>query len=344
MNFVSLLGVTDMQSVVMISLTVVLLAFIAFYSVAEIAIFSLSRLRLDYLIRQGNPRAQVVKRLLDEPDEFLASILIGNTIAHTLAPVLAVAVLTVWLGNEAGYIAASVGMTLLILFVGEIIPKVLASQYPERLSFFVALPAAWMLSVSKPFVWLSTRFTDLIFAMFGMKVHARKIGISRDELKHLVSLSREEGVLAADEGKMLHAALAFHDRRVVDIMIPREKIVGVDLAMNQDQMLKIVNECGYTRLPVYEGTIDNVRGIIHSKDLLNMLLFKNLIVFQDLMRDPCFISSGSKISEVLKLFQQKHLHVAVVRDAGGRIAGLVTMEDILEQIVGSIEDEHDTVS
>lgn len=322
--------------------TAALLAFIVFYSIAEIALFAFSRIRLDFLVQGKHPRAALVQKLVRKPDELLSAILIGNTIAHTVAPVLATLLCMSFIARrDTAAVAASVGMTLAILFVGEIIPKVLAAQRAEQMSLRIAPWMAGVMWVSKPFVWVTTKVTDVVFGLFGVGVQQHVPTVTRDELRHMVGVSGEAGHLEQAERDLLQKVLAFRDKTARDVMIPREKIDALDVRLGQQDAVAHVAEHGFTRIPVFDGELDNVKGLLHSKDLVNMVLYGKVIVWQDLIREPFFVREEERISEILKTFQRHRFHLALVRDAQGRVVGLVTMENILEEIVGEIHDEHD---
>ncbi|OHB69896.1 MAG: hypothetical protein A2W23_05675 [Planctomycetes bacterium RBG_16_43_13] len=330
-----------MTTIVLSVLTVLLLLCVFYQSLAEIAFFSISRLRLDYLARQGDKRALVVQNILKKPQTLLSAVMISNTVAHTVAPIIAAVVFVSFLDAEIGYTIASVVMTLIILIPCEIVPKVLASHYPEKVAFAIAEPTKIMIYTLKPFIWLTKNISNIFFRAVGIKIKPRDLTISREELRHMVKLSGEAGHIHVDEHKLLRAIFAFNDKLVSDVMIPRDKMIAVDIKKSQQEMVEFINNQGYTRIPVYEGNVDNIKGVIHAKDVLNALLYKELIIFQDLIREPYYISKEQKISEVLKMFQQDKLHIAVVKDESGKTAGVITMEDILEEIVGEIEDEFD---
>jgi CBS domain containing-hemolysin-like protein len=157
----------------------------------------------------------------------------------------------------------------------------------------------------------------------------------------MIEVGREAGQIKADEGTMLRRVFEFTDRTAAEVMVPRQQVVALDRELSKEEMLRIVTEEGYTRLPVYEGTLDKIIGIVHAKDLLSMLIYEELIVLSDLIRGPFYVRDTDKISEVLRQLRRRKMHMAIVRDDNHKVVGIITMEDILEEIVGEIADEHD---
>jgi putative hemolysin len=296
---------------------------------------------LDYLARKGDRRAVTVSKLIREPDELISGILICNTIANTVSPILVAAIAIRIFDIRTGFIVASISMTIYILFMGEIIPKIIAAQFSEKVSFFVAKPAEVMMRIVFPLVRVVTAITDGIFSTLGVKLERPRPRITRDELKHFVKISGEEGFIAPDEHEMLYAVFSFSDKLAGQVMLPREMIVGVNIKRPIEEIMQMVSEHGYTRYPVYEENLDNIIGILHSKDLFSAILYREAIVLQDLLRPPMFVSKDMKVSRLLKSFQKQRFHIAIVKDENGKVAGIITMEDILEEIVGEIEDEYD---
>ncbi|MDQ7779691.1 MAG: hemolysin family protein [Planctomycetota bacterium] len=332
------------MTVVSLVSTCVAIAFLlvlsAFFSASETAAFALGRLRLDYLTRRGNLRAATLQRMLREPDEFLTTILVGNNIVNTVAAVLGTSV-AIFLFKEHAVLISAVVMTLLVLIVGEIFPKVLATQFSERIAMATARPFVMMRVILMPAAKVFTYLIDLVFWLFGIRVVPRQAKVTREELRHAVHVSAESGFLKGGEAGMLHRVFEFNDRLTKEVMIPKDKMVMLDKKMSFDEMLAVVTEQGYTRLPVYEESPDNVVGMIHSKDILNLLVYREVFILEDLIRKPDFVAATQPISEVLLTFQKERRHIAVVLGDGSLPVGLITMEDILEEIVGEIGDEHD---
>lgn len=317
-----------------------LLMFSALFSCTETAVFSVGKMRLDYLARREDRRAILLQKLLRQPDELVITILVGNNVVNTLATVLATSI-AFFLLREHAVLVTTVGMTLLLLVVGEIFPKILATQYAEPLALTLAQPFTTIRLALLPIVKMFTTITNFGFGLFGVKVEGRRLRVTRDELRHAVRVSAESGHLKGDEEGMLHRVFEFNDRLACEVMVPKEKMVMLNKKASRDEILTILTEQGYTRLPVYENSPDNIVGIIHAKDVLNLLVYKELFILDDLIRKPRFVSAKQPISEILRAFQKERRHIAIVVDEKNVPVGLITMEDMLEEIVGDIEDEHD---
>jgi putative hemolysin len=312
----------------------------AVFSCTETAVLSIGKMRLDYLTRRSDRRAILLQRLLRQPDELVATILIGNNIVNTVATVLATSI-AFFLLKEHAVLITAVGMTLLVLVVGEIFPKVLATQFSERLALTLARPFTTIRIILLPVVKVFTTITNLGFGLFGVKVEGKRLRVTRDELRHAVRVSAESGHLKGGEEGMLHRIFEFNDRLAQEVMVPRERMVLLNKKASREEILTVLTEQGYSRLPVYEDSHENIVGIIHAKDILNLLAYKELFILDDLIRKPRLVFAKQPISEVLRIFQKERKHIAIVVDEKNLPIGLITMEDVLEEIVGDIEDEHD---
>ena len=316
-----------------------LLILSACFSATEIAMFSFRKTKLALLVKQQNATAILIQKILSEPDKLLGTILIGNNIVNTSASVLATA-LALYFFGEKGIFIAMVGMTLILIQFSEVMPKVLASQYWERFSFALARPIRVLYYVVYPINLLLSAINRLALMPFNIKIQHRKPMITKEELKHIVSLSTESGHLQEAETFLLMNVFEFADRLVSEIMIPKEKMMALDVKLPPDKVMELITEKHFTRIPVYEDNIDNIVGILHTKDYFNVVCYKDIIATLDLLRKPLFTPSQTRISELLKEFQKKHSHMAIVRDEDNKTLGLITLENILEQIVGEIRDEH----
>ena len=316
-----------------------LLILSACFSATEIAMFSFRKTKLAMLVKQQNTTAILIQKILTEPDKLLGTILIGNNIVNTSASVLATALALHFFGKN-GIFIAMVAMTLILIQFGEVMPKVLASQYWERFSFAMARPIRILYYIFYPINVLISAISRLSLKPFGIKIQHRKPMITKEELKHIVSLSTEGGHLQESETFLLMNVFEFADRLVSEIMIPKERMMALDVGLPADKIMELITEKHFTRIPVYENSIDNIIGVLHTKDYFNVVCYKDIIAPVDLLRKPLFTSGKARISELLKEFQKKHSHMAIVRDDDNKTIGLITMENILEQIVGEIRDEH----
>ena len=335
---------------------VILILLNAVFVAAEIALVTVRRTRIDQLVDEGNRAAGRVKKLINQPGRFLAVIQLGITFIGFLAAAFAGVSLTVELdrflqGFEllrpySGAIALIL-VTALLSFVtiifGELVPKSLALAHPERYSLLLAGPVDLMGRVLNPIVWLLTRVTNSINRLLGVKDVVQN-QISTEELKLLVERGGEQGILEAEEEQMINAVIELGSRRVHEVMVPRIAIAAVPASATFDDAIETIVEHGHSRLPVFEESIDEVLGILYAKDLLPFLreAAGPPPDIKLLLRTPVYIPESMTVDDLLHEFQRRKVHIAIVLDEYGGTAGLVTIEDLLEEIVGEIQDEYDT--
>ncbi len=333
----------------------VLIALNGLFVAAEIALVTMRRSRIDQLIDEGNRTALRVKRLVAEPGRFLAVIQIGITFIGFLASAfagvsLATSLKTVLeqLGVSPGYSGAIALVTVTILLslftivFGELVPKTLALAHAERFALTLTRPVELLGRFLGPVVSLLTVITRAITRPFGGD-SVREAQMSTQELKLLVERGGEQGILEAEEEQMINAVIELGDRRVHEVMVPRTAIVGLPSTATMEEAIDKVVEEGHSRVPVYEESVDEVIGILYAKDLLPFL--KNSSQgrpsLRTLLRTPVFVPESMSIDDLLHEFQRRKVHLAIVLDEYGGTAGLVTIEDLLEEIVGEIQDEYD---
>ena len=335
---------------------VILILLNAVFVAAEIALVTVRRTRIDQLVDEGHRGAGRVKKLINQPGRFLAVIQLGITFIGFLAAAFAGVSLTVELdrflqGFEtirpySGAIALIL-VTALLSFVtiifGELVPKSLALAHPERYSLLLAGPVDLMGRVLNPIVWLLTRVTNSINRLLGVKDVVQN-QISTEELKLLVERGGEQGILEAEEEQMINAVIELGSRRVHEVMVPRIAIAAVPASATFDDAIETIVEHGHSRLPVFEESIDEVLGILYAKDLLPFLreAAGPPPDIKLLLRTPVYIPESMTVDDLLHEFQRRKVHIAIVLDEYGGTAGLVTIEDLLELIVGEIQDEYDT--
>jgi CBS domain containing-hemolysin-like protein len=338
----------------------------AFFVTAEFALVGLRRTRIEELLRQGSRTAGHVKQLVAALDECLSTCQVGITLASlglgwigertfaaTFESLFAWVGLAEPLGSQESVAAtltahsiavplAFLLVTFLHVVVGELAPKSLALQFPETLALWIAWPMRFFNRLFWPLVWLLNGASWGILKAFGLKprpAHSR--AHSAEELGMILDESRSAGVLSPDERKMLARVFRFHDKTVREIMVPRPDMVALDVHTSEEGAIKAVFESGYSRLPVYDGTLDKIMGIVYVKDLLYTQQHPKLIKVVDLLREAQEVPGTCPISQLLRDFQKRRVHMAIVVDEFGATSGLVTLEDIIEEIVGEIRDEHD---
>jgi putative hemolysin len=338
-----------LQLVVIVVLTILE----GFFVSAEISIISIRRSRLDQLSEDGNGRARRVRRLKDDPGRFLAVVQLGLTVLGFFASAYAAVNLSGELANfmrpvlrdGADGVALLIVTVLLALFTivfGELVPKSIGLAYAERLSMFVAGPVLWIARVLGPIIWFLTRVTNAITRIFGVSVSS-DAQMTAEELKLIVERGGEQGILEAEEEQMINAVIELGDRRLHEVMVPRIAIVALPVTATLDEAIDLIVEEGHSRVPVYEDSIDGVIGIVYAKDLLPVLKVEANArpTVRALLRTPLFVPESMSIDDLLHEFQRRKVHIAIVLDEYGGTAGLLTIEDLLEEIVGEIQDEYD---
>lgn len=315
----------------------VLLLFSAFFSMSETALISLSKIRLRHLISRGVKNAKIVQALISKPERLITSILVGNNLVNTAISVIGGIIFVYFYGEKLGLIFATVCVTILLLVCSEIIPKMFAVQRSEKVSLAVAKPISLLVFILNPIAKFFTKLGNGVIKLFGGEVKQRSPLITEEEIKLMIELGKEEGILADDERKMLHRIFEFGDTLVSEVMIPREKMIAIDIDAGAEELLNLFVEEGHARLPVYRGSPENIVGIIYARDLLYIWQNKGLVIIPDLVHEPYFVPKNKRVSELLKDFQRMHLQIAIIVDEGKKALGLVTLEDLTEEIVGEIE-------
>jgi putative hemolysin len=325
------------QSLQLVALGV-LLVLSAFFSGSETALMSIDRLRVKYLARKGRAGAARLEALLDRPDRLLSAILVGNNCVNIAASVFATA-LCLELFGEHGELLTLLILTPLLLIFGEIGPKVYAAKYPEKLSFIVMTPIGVIMWLLTPVTWLVGGVASLLTRL--LRGEEQRALISEDELRSFIEFGEHAGVVAKEKRKMLHGVFDLGEIRVRDVMVPRTEVIGIEADTPFAEVVKIVANTRHSRFPVYEGALDRVVGVIHSKEILDYLDCDDDFSLRRLARPPLFVPESKPIETLLQTFRRRHLHLAMVVDEYGGVEGIVTLEDIVEVIVGEIQDEYD---
>ncbi|MCM8795160.1 MAG: hemolysin family protein [Candidatus Omnitrophica bacterium] len=332
-----------MYSIFSLSLIAILLVFFSllsfFFSAAETAIIGLSKVRLHHLLRKGIKGAQSIKRLITKLDKFIAAILIGNDFVNIAISAIVTAIFVHIFGYHWGVIIATFSSTFFVLIMCEITPKILATKHTEKIALFSAPLMEMSIKIFHPIIFIFTLVSNFILKILKIGPTRRSPLITEEELRTMIEIGKEEGVLSEEERKMLHRIFEFGDTRVVDVMVPKEKIVGVNINSSPEELLNIFVEEGHARLPVYRGTIEDVIGIVYAHDLLYILRDKGLFLLPDLIHSAYYAPAKMRVSELLREFQTRKIQIAIVVDENRKTLGLVTLEDLIEEIVGEIEEE-----
>ncbi|MBR2048027.1 MAG: HlyC/CorC family transporter [Oscillospiraceae bacterium] len=328
---------------------VLLLLGSAFFSGTEIAYTSLSKLKMKKGCENPSRLQKLVNYIYNHYDYALSTLLIGNNLvniaATSLATVLAVK-LAAGLGGRISDDTASgivtVVMTILILIVGEITPKMIARRCNEAISRLAAMPLMVLMVVLFPAVMLTSAVVNL-FSLLWRKDEAQNVTITEEELENILDTAEDEGIINENETELLQSALEFTDQDAGDILTPRIDVVGFEVGDSLEKILSVINDTQFSRYPVYERTIDHVVGILYVKHLLKELVEGRDAQLKELMLQPVFIPKSMKLHAIMDEFRRSQTHMAVVADEYGGISGIVTMEDVLEQLVGEIWDENDDI-
>ncbi len=314
----------------------------AFFSAAETALFSSNRLALRSLRDRGDRRARVAHRLLEDPARLLTALLVANTIADIGASVLATSITLSLVGRARGEWIAFVSVTLLVLIVSELAPKTLAARHADRMALWVAGPIDTFARVFAPMIRVLSVFATALIRPFGASITTRPPLVTEEQLRFLVQVGEEEGVIEQEEREMIHSVFEFGDTLVREVMRPRIDIVAVRSDATINEALGLVMEHGHSRLPVYEGSVDHIIGVVYVRDLLPALRQGRLDqAVMDVKRPAYFVPETKKVDELFEEMRRRKVSMAIVLDEYGGTAGLVTLEDLLEEIVGEIQDEYD---
>ena len=320
---------------VQITILVILLFLSAFFSMSETALMSLSKIRVRHMVEEGVKGAKLVEKLIEDPNKLLGAILIGNNIVNIGASSLATSIAVAKWG-EGG-----VGITVIVLIFGEITPKSIAKQKSESVSLAVSKFINIVVKVLKPFIILFTGVASIFIRLLGGDPKANEPFITEEEIKTMVGVSEEEGVLEDVEKEMIFNVFDFADAQVKDVMVQRVDIIAVDLEASYDEVLDVIKKEQFSRIPVYNQTIDDIVGILNVKDLIMAEQDKEKFKVADYMREPNYTFEFKKIAELFKEMKKTRNHIAVVLDEYGGTVGIVTIEDLIEEVFGDIEDEYD---
>ncbi|MGL5152967.1 MAG: HlyC/CorC family transporter [Clostridium sp.] len=332
----------DDSYTVQIILLVVLLILSGFFSMSETALMALSKIRIRHMVDEGVKGAKLVEKLTEDPNKLLGAILIGNNIVNIGASALATSLaVKLFNGSDAGVAVATAVMTVLVLIFGEITPKSIAKQKSEKVSLFVSKPIRFTVFLFKPFIIIFTSISSVFIRLFGADPKATEPFITEEELKTMVGVSEEEGVLEDVEKEMIFNVFDFADLQVKDVMVQRVDVVAVDVTDSYEDIIKVIKLEQFSRIPVYDQTIDDVVGILNVKDLIMAYEDKEEFDVTKYMRDAFYTFEFKKITELFNDMKNDRNHMAIVLDEYGGTVGIVTMEDLVEEIVGEIEDEYD---
>ncbi|MBI5492295.1 MAG: HlyC/CorC family transporter [Deltaproteobacteria bacterium] len=342
--------------IVGIIIILVLILLNGFFSSAELAIVSAKRSVIEKLAREGNISAAAVQKMKEDPDRFLATVQVGVTVVGTLASAIGgitaaeylkpifLAVPFAPVQDSAGFLAIGIVVILIsygTLVIGELVPKSLALRYAERIACFSARPLNLLSRVSSVFIKVLTSSNKAILRLLNVKEPEKRVFISEEEIKFFIKEGRETGVFEETEAQLLHGIFEFADTTVKEVMVPKHKFSAIEIKTPPEEVLTFISETGFSRYPVYRETLEKVVGVLFNKDVFRAIEQRKAVDIKNLLRTPYFVPNSVMISKLLREMQRRKVHMAIVVDEHGDVDGLVTIEDILEEIVGEIEDEYD---
>ncbi len=310
----------------------------AFFSLSEMALVGLSKLRLRHMVGQKVRNAATLDRLVKRIDDVIASLVVANNFVQSAVSSIGAALCIRWIGPEWGVLLATFLIGALILFFGEVTPKVLALRRTDRVALWAAPVLRVFLVVMGPTARIFISATNRLLRLFGVEPGTRSPLITAEEIKIMIEVGKEQGVLGEDERTLLHRIFEFGDLKVADVMVPREKMVMVKEGATHEEVLTLLTEQGHSRIPVYRETPDKVIGIIYAQEMLHIWREGWLIVLHDLIHPPFEVPPDRRVSDLLREFQKRHLQIAIVVDSAGKCLGMVTLEDLIEEIVGELEE------
>lgn len=335
-----------------------LVALVGFFSASEVAVLSSRRSRIRGLVEEGNHKASIIAGFQNNPEQFLATVHVGAVLSLILGSGLAAMVAVeylepaieaspfLWVHETSGWLTLGTvvaGIGFFIIVLGELVPRSLALRNAVPVALHIARPMKFFSAVFSFPARFLTLASNLVLRPFKDRTTFTETRLSEEEFKLMLEEGTRQGVIDKTEHDLIESIFEFTDTTAKEVMIPRTDVVALDADMARERIIKIVLEEGYSRMPVYRGTVDNVIGIVYSKDLLGMREYQDLIILEDIVRPAYFVPETKKISQLMRELQAQRIHMAVVIDEFGGTEGIITMEDILEEIVGEIHDEYDEV-
>jgi putative hemolysin len=312
----------------------------AFFSASETALMSLSKIRVRHMVEEKIKGAELINKLVENPSRLLGAILVGNNIVNIGAAALATSIAIKYFGNKGVGIATGL-MTLAVLIFGEITPKSLAANNPQQISLRIAKPINLITILLNPVIVFLTHITRIIIKIFGGNIDTKQPFITEEELKTIVDVSHEEGVLEVEEKQMIHNVVEFGDLLVKEIMIPRTEMAMININAAYDEIISAFQKFRFSRMPIYKDNTDNIVGILYLKDLFLYNDARECFNIQKYLRECYYTIEFKRIKELFENMRKNKLTIAIVLDEYGGTVGIVTMEDLIEKIVGEIGDEYD---
>jgi CBS domain containing-hemolysin-like protein len=326
-------------TVPIVILLAALLLLSALFSASEAAMLSINKVRLRHLVEQGNRSATVTFGLLTQLDRVIGTLLVANNLVNVAISAIAAWIFVSLFGSERGLAIATGTVTATLLLVGEVTPKMYAATHAEAVAFVMVRPLRLLMWILYPVAAFFTWAGRWLLRALRIPTKRRSPLVTEEEIKVMIQMGREAGVLAEEELRMLHRIFEFSDSTVRDVMIPRAQIAGIDLNATSSDVLDVLIEEGHSRIPVYRGGLDDIAGVLYARDLLAMVRHGGLFVLGDLIRPIAVVTATKRLAELLSDFQRDKTQIAIVQDQQQQTIGLITIEDLLEEIVGEIRED-----
>jgi putative hemolysin len=324
----------------------VCIIFIAILSSSEVAFISVSRIRLRHLVEKGDARAKIAQGIRNKHDRLFSAVILSGNLFTVLATSVGTAAAISLIGEDVGIIVATVAMTILTVVFGELAPKTFAVTHAEKMSLTMARPIELYIKIISPLVSVFTKISNAVIRLFGGKVMPAPQLMTEEEMMAMIKIGEEEGTIEKEEKAMLHNVFAFGDKKVTEAMVPRTEIIAIPEDAVVADALSLVSENGYSRYPVMRGTVDTITGLLYVKDIVMSMAKEEVpsgTAIKNFIRDAYYIPESKMVTTLLDEMQKRKFHIAIVVDEHGGTAGLITLEDIMEEIVGDLQDEFEAL-
>lgn len=324
----------------------VCIIFIAILSSSEVAFISVSRIRLRHLVEKGDARAKIAQGIRNKHDRLFSAVILSGNLFTVLATSVGTAAAISLIGEDVGIIVATVTMTILTVVFGELAPKTFAVTHAEKMSLTMARPIELYIKIISPLVSVFTKISNAVIRLFGGKVMPAPQLMTEEEMMAMIKIGEEEGTIEKEEKAMLHNVFAFGDKKVTEAMVPRTEIIAIPEDAVVADALSLVSENGYSRYPVMRGTVDTITGLLYVKDIVMSMAKEEVpsgTAIKNFIRDAYYIPESKMVTTLLDEMQKRKFHIAIVVDEHGGTAGLITLEDIMEEIVGDLQDEFEAL-
>ncbi len=325
---------------------IICIIFIAILSSTEVAFISLNRIRLRHLIEKGNKNAVIAQKIRDEHDRLFSAVILSGNLFTVLATSIGTALSISILGKDIGIVVATIAMTILTVVFGELAPKTFAVTHAEKISLAMARPIELYMKLISPLILVFNLLSNFIIRIFGGEVKPVPQLLTEEEMKAMIKIGEEEGAIEKEEQEMLHNVFAFGDKKVTEAMVPRTEVEAVSEEAAVSDVLTLVEKEGYSRYPVIKETVDNITGVLYVKDIIRKMAHEEVppeTPIKSFVRDAYYIPESKMVTALLDDMQKNKFQIAIVVDEHGGTAGLITLEDIMEEIVGALQDEFEAI-